>query len=268
MTAGTRFPRFLVAGFASVLGIALFLSASPETVQAIPITLCVTPDGTGCNVGVCGVACFASVQEAVDAAVPGDQIRVATGVYTGVHARGGMTQVVYISKTVAIRGGYSSDLTVRDLDLYPTTLDAQGQGRVVSIVSAGAPTLDGLNITGGNADGVNAYCTNTGGPSDGCGGGIFAHGSSSIIVNNVISNNVAGVSEGANNVSGGGICMASGAGAVISGNLILSNTASLGARGMGGGVTLLFVHDATVIANRFMSNTATTDSCLPGWGGG
>src|SRR5512136_1640269 len=49
----------------------------------------------------------ASVQRAVDVAAPGDEIRVAEGTYTGVSARAGSTQTIYLDKSIAIRGGYT-----------------------------------------------------------------------------------------------------------------------------------------------------------------
>jgi hypothetical protein len=83
--------------------------------------------------GNCGAAspCYATVQAAADAADSGDIIKVAQGIYTDVHARDGVTQVVYISKTVTILGGYTTaDWATPDPENNPTTLDAQGQGRV------------------------------------------------------------------------------------------------------------------------------------------
>ena len=55
----------------------------------------------------------ATVQHAVDVSEESDEIRVATGIYADLHVRPVIgstevvTQVVYISKTVTIRGGYS-----------------------------------------------------------------------------------------------------------------------------------------------------------------
>ena len=61
--------------------------------------------------GDCGgfTPCYASIQAAVDALgfSSTDEIRVAQGTYTGVSARTGITQVVYLSRTVTIRGGYA-----------------------------------------------------------------------------------------------------------------------------------------------------------------
>ena len=43
-----------------------------------------------------------------------------------------------------------------DPDLYPTTLDAQGGGRAISIVGDGAisPTVEGLILSGGDSSGL------------------------------------------------------------------------------------------------------------------
>jgi hypothetical protein len=111
------------------------------------------------------------VQAAVDAASDGDVIKVATGVYTDVSARpapagyqgapasGLITQVVYISKTVTIRGGYTSAFTEPpNPEANPTTLDAQGQGRVLLIAGVISPTAEGLRITGGDATGLGGGC--------------------------------------------------------------------------------------------------------------
>ena len=77
---------------------------------------------------VCPSGCtYSTVQAAVDAATAGDVIKVATGVYTDVSTRQGVTQTVYVSKTVTVRGGYTTtNWTVSDPDANPTTLDAQG----------------------------------------------------------------------------------------------------------------------------------------------
>ena len=64
---------------------------------------------------VCPSGCtYDNVQDAVDAASEGDVIKVAEGTYTGVSARDGVTQTVYLSKTLTIEGGYTtSDVTIR-----------------------------------------------------------------------------------------------------------------------------------------------------------
>ena len=100
---------------------------------------------------VCPSGCpYASIQDAVDAASAGDVIKVAAGIYRGVSARAGITQVVYIDKSVTLQGGYTTtDWTTSDPIANATTLDAQGQGRVLYITGNIRPTIEGLRITGG-----------------------------------------------------------------------------------------------------------------------
>ena len=80
----------------------------------------------------------------MDAAIPGDLLKVVAGIYTGVYVRprndvtttGVVTQMVYISKTITIQGGYTTtNWTVPNPVANLTTLDAQGQGRVLYITN-------------------------------------------------------------------------------------------------------------------------------------
>ena len=102
---------------------------------------------------------------AVDAANDGDVIKVAAGTYTAVSVRprsdvtttGVVTQLIYISKTLTLQGGYTTTKGFAhppDPMLNPTTLDALAQGRVVYITGDVSPTIEGLRPTGGNAAGL------------------------------------------------------------------------------------------------------------------
>ncbi|HET92042.1 MAG TPA: hypothetical protein ENN99_15080, partial [Chloroflexi bacterium] len=107
---------------------------------------------TVCRSGGCH---FDTIQDAVDFAVDGVIIRVATGVYTDVNTQGGLAQVVYVDKSVVIQGGYDLDFAAPlNPDAHPTTLDAQGAGRALYITGNVSPTIEGLNITGGDAAGL------------------------------------------------------------------------------------------------------------------
>lgn len=183
---------------------------------------------------VCPSGCdFDVIQDAVDAAIPGDEIRVAAGLYQGVG-----NPLVHISKTVTIRGGYSGDFGEWDPELYPTTLDAQELGRVVYVDAAITVTLEGLDlINGGNSD---------------RGGGVYAIGAHLVISACRVYSNTA-------DSYGGGICLQSSDGQIIA-NDVWGNTAL-----WGGGVALYFSH-AIVRLNTIHDNLAQQDNSGDGGG--
>ncbi len=196
---------------------------------------------TGSDIGnSCGNSALpcATVQHAVDVAVPGDDIRVAAGIYTGVSARAGITQMVYLSKTVAIRGGYT---TTNWLTSYPntqtTTLDARAKGRVFYIANTVQPTIEGLRITGGNAAGLGGQW------GDGGGGIYVALFARPTVRQCVITNNTAQM--------GGGVFLAQSY-ATFDGNTVMSNSAMWN----GGGLLALFSSGDQLESNLIMSNTA------------
>ena len=89
-----------------------------------------------------------------------------------------------------LRGGYSDDFSAWNPIIYPTTLHAMGEGRVLYLTGAGiTPTIEGLRITGGVGDG-------------GFSGDTYD--------------------------AGGGVYVSSGVQAVISGCWVYSNTAHVG----------------------------------------
>jgi len=237
----------LSLGLGLALGLLWLLGSQNSVALADPGLLYVAPGGD------CGGAtpCYATVQAAVDAANAGDEIRVAAGTYTGVQARTApapydgpaiITQVVYISKTVTVRGGYTTAFTgLPDPDANQTTLDAQGQGRVIFIARDIAPTIEGLRLTGGDANGL-------GGDHWGydAGGGLFLWYSDATVTisNNQVFGNTAD--------NGGGLYMYKGA-ATFSANTVTSNSAN----GYGGGL-FLYDSDATFSTNTVTSNTANT----------
>jgi len=259
----------LTAALLIVSATLVFFGRIRHNVHAAPPYLCVSPGGTGCHIPTCGI-CYASIQDAVDDAGVNYEIRVAAGTYTDIHVREGVTQVLYISKTISVRGGYSPDLTTWDPGTYESRLDAKRQGRVVYITGTIAPMLDSLTIAGGNATGLIAGCIDETYP-DGCGGGIYVANSSPIIISNVITNNIAAMTtrgwEEWYNGFGGGLYLYAANNAEISHNTIISNVASLKNSGEGGGM-YLYTGTVLVDSNKIMDNIASLQDTVHGVGGG
>ncbi len=233
-----------VAGIFLTLGLLWMLSgwSTPATAAPAADIITVCPAGPP-------TCTYTTIQDAVDAAHDDDVIKVATGIYTGVHVcprddvttTGVVTQVVYVTKTVTIRGGYTTTASSSSYftgtpnpDVYTTTLDAEGQGRVFYITGGVSPTLKNLRIIGGDADGLGGMY---GGDA---GGGVYAISATVTLSGNVIYSNTAGF--------GGGVYVLSTT-AVLSGNVIYNN------RGLvaGGGVYVVST-DATLIDNVIHNN--------------
>jgi M6 family metalloprotease-like protein len=174
----------------------------------------------------------ATVQHAVDGADIGGEIRIAAGTYTGLP---GITQTVYISKSIILRGGYTPSNWNTPYPLtQTTTLDAQNARRVIYIAS-GQPVVEGLRLINGNATGL-------GGAWGDGGGGIYVNsGASPTIRNCIIANSTA--------YHGGGIFLTQN-NATLEGNIIISNTASL----YGGGAISLYADGNTYTGNIIRAN--------------
>ena len=214
---------------------------------------------TGSNAFDCGGETnpCRTVQFAVDRAQWGEEVRVASGIYTGVNNYAGLAQVVYISKTVTIRGGYTAtNWTTPDPDANPTTLDAQGLGRVLYITGDISPMVKGLRITGGDATGLGGDPWGRDG-----GGGVYVYETAATISNCVVYSNTASTADWG---SGGGLCLRYSP-ATLSGNTVASNTASTADWGSGGGLCLRG-GDAMLSSNTVQGNTASTAD--QGFGGG
>jgi hypothetical protein len=229
-----------------------------------------------------------TVQYAVDAAGDDDVIKVAAGIYTGVNSYGGLAQVVYLSKTLTVRGGYTTtDWTVSDPVANPTTLDAEGQGRVLYITGPINPTIEGLRMTGGDASGRGGgggsidggggvyvteaaptmrdcavYSNTASSTGEGRGGGLYLQESAATLSGSTVAGNTASTADSGR---GGGLYLDNSDGATLSDNLVEDNIGSTAWAGNGGGLYLM-QSDATVNGNTILGNVGST--AYAGGGGG
>jgi parallel beta-helix repeat protein len=211
-------------------------------------TISISPPPPGTVFTVCHESScdYDNIQDAVDAAADGVVIKVATGTYTGVNDYGGLSQVVYVSKSVTIRGGYTSTfIDPPDPEGNPTLVDARGGGRVFYIAAPSpsesiSPVVEGLRITGGDADKLGGHL----GGGD-AGGGVFILNAAAIVRDNRILGNVARW--------GGGLYLRE-SDAALSGNAVVSNTAA-----HDGGGLYLEGSDTSLRWNTVISNAAAHD---------
>jgi uncharacterized repeat protein (TIGR01451 family) len=244
-TKAGRLLLTLALGLGATMALLWLLGNRPELAIAAPAA----------ELHVCPSGCtYSSAQTAVDAASDGDIIKVAAGTYTDVHQRNGITQVVYITKTVTIRGGYTTtNWTTSDPNTYTTTLDAQGQGRVLYVAGSINLTVEGLRITGGK--------TAQSGSSGASGGGIYIASDAVVtLTSSIVSGNSTadGISSG-DGGSGGGICnlgtLTLDDSAVIgnaTGNGGNNSSGMGGDGGRGGGIYSkgqLILHSSTIMGN-------------------
>ncbi|MDY6989847.1 MAG: right-handed parallel beta-helix repeat-containing protein [Thermodesulfobacteriota bacterium] len=137
---------------------------------------------------------YPTIQEAIDAAARGDEVRVSQGIYY---------ENVTLKKGVHLEGGWNDDFSQRDVSTYVTTMDGSKKGGWV-VYGADDATLDGFTI-------VNGTRVEGGGATVSSGAGVHCKSTSPTISNNIIRANApAGI-------------YCSGSSAIIAGNLISKN---------------------------------------------
>lgn len=222
-----------------------------------------TDDGNDC---LAAANPCATIQHAVDLAAPGDEIWVAAGIYTGVQARDVLTQHLYISQSVTIRGGYTAVFDdPPDPENNLTILDAQLAGRVVYISEGASVTLAGLQLTNGQAGTQN-------------GGGLYARQANVSLADITFSDNRAEFGGGLYVVQGRltvqhsrfsrNVARLGGGGARLYGStaVLSHNTFSDNATGFHGGALYITAGQTTLRGTQIENNTVT--DALQGWGGG
>jgi len=210
MTKACRYNHFVIFALIHILGLGLALALPwllNSQSKAAHQIFAPTPPNTCYATLNNGATQYDSVQKAVDAAAPGDVIKLA-GTCTGVETRAGLTQTVFISKSLTLEGGHTqNDWTLApDPKKSATTLDADKGGRVIVISGTIDVTLDSLFLTGGltedgpEDDGAGIW-TNSGmtltnsiiysNTADGFGGGMHNDGVSSVLTKVTFSGNSA-----------------------------------------------------------------------------
>jgi hypothetical protein len=212
----------------------------------------VSASATGANSGADWANAFVTLQGALAAAGSGDEIWVAAGSYTPGPA-GNREATFQLKAGVAIYGGFAgteSQREQRDWTTNVVTLSGDlngddgadfannGENSIHVVTGATGATLDGVTISGGNAD-INA-------PGMNAGGGMYNASSSPTLSNVTFSENSA-VAVGA------GIYNFTNSSPTLTNVTFASNSA-----GFGGGM-YNFENSNPMLANvTFESNTATT----------
>ena len=263
MKTGNLFLSFYL-GIGLVVVLLLLLSMDEAAASDASLgsggVFCVAPDG-GSSYQGCTLV-FTNVQDAVAAATGGEIIKIASGLYTGVHTcllpSGNISQVVYISKTLLLRGGYT---TTNWLDSFPVTqptvLDAEGDGRVMVITGYVTVSLEGLHITGGTADGQGGIGLAN------HGGGIYVSRATVVISGSYVYSNTTSGAGG----HGGGLYAKDCGGLELLNSAVFSNTAT-GDYGAGGGAYIWCEGDVVVTGNDVGGNRGTAGLWNTGVAGG
>jgi len=120
---------------------------------------------------------YTAIQAAVDAALAGDEIRVAAGTYN--------ENVIFDNTTtpdnIKLLGGYDTTFTNinRSITSNVTVIDAGGVDNVILITGVSGVELDGFTLRGSDANGTVA--------------GVYIYASSPVITNNIIESNHHGI---------------------------------------------------------------------------
>lgn len=181
-----------------------------------------------------------TVQYAVDRAASGDVIKVAAGHYTRINQHGDLAQIGYIDKSLTIRGGYLAPAFADppNPEINLTTFDAQRLGRVLYITGPIEVTIEGLRVTGGDAEDLGGDFV--GGD---VGSGVYISGATVVFNGNQVFSNT-------NCHRGGGLYLAN------SNSTLMDNTFNNNRTGSWGGGIFLYESGATLSNNTFANNVS------------
>jgi len=276
----------LASGLVAVAALLLFLSvlttpaqaesparprSAPHLQNGSPLTRYVAITGTDAYTCATPISACRTLQYAVDVADAGDVIKIASGVYTGINHHGGLAQVVYVSKTLTIQGGYTTTNWITpDFAANLAIVDAEGQGRGLYIIGdisvTISVTIEGLLVTNGDATGIGDWWS-----GENQGGGMYVI-TATIMANRILladntaddgggaylGNSVAEIRDSAifsntTDSTGGGLSVSENSAVTLTGNTVSHNTSNTRVSNQGGGLSL-DRSKATLISNTFSSN--------------
>ncbi|MBN1814411.1 MAG: right-handed parallel beta-helix repeat-containing protein [Anaerolineae bacterium] len=212
MRHGHRWLIGVLAVVALMVAPALIVTGGQGSLVAVG-TIYVDADATGANNGTSWVDAFTDLQSALDVATSGDQIWVAEGIYkpTVEHGgSGGRYRSFQLMNGVALYGGFAgteSSLGKRDWVKHVTVFSGDLNGddgpgftnndensyhvfyNPEDIALNGSAILDGVTVTGGNANGDYSAHHNIG-------GGMYNHTSSPTLANCTFSGNYGAAGAG------------------------------------------------------------------------
>ncbi|MBN1873093.1 MAG: hypothetical protein JXA33_02610, partial [Anaerolineae bacterium] len=198
--------NFIQCGFSVALACIIFFSGRLSPASAAGGTIYVKADATGANNGTSWTDAFTSLEPALVAATSGDQIWIAQGDYqpTNLQTPGDPRSATFLLKDgVALYGGFvgeESQLDDRDWATHVVTLSGDlgvvgdRADNAYHVVTAngvnGTALLDGVTITGGNADLVSDT------DPKGRGGGMFNQSASPTLSHVIFYSNTAHLGGG------------------------------------------------------------------------
>ena len=222
---------------------------------------------SGTNTGASWTNAFTTLQPALNAASAGDTIFIASGTYKPTHipSTGGTSTTsrdlsFYLDKDIKIYGGFAGTetaLSQRNIGSNPVILsgDIGTSGSnsdncyhiFITDGLSSAAVLDGVTITGGNANGSSSISYSGGTYSQNVGGGLYLQDSDPILTNLVVFDN--------NAVHAGGTALGVASNPIITNVVYYMNTAS----GGGGGMKIWGTSQPKLLNVTFSNNTSGSE---------